>query len=71
MVDNILNEIKDYPLLHSSHLLQSVVCKAIQHNVPCIGEFLDARIIPSSRLESSEKMSSGAIKEELLNEVCG
>jgi hypothetical protein len=39
--------------------------------VPCIGEFLDARIIPSSRLESSEKMSSGAIKEELLNEVCG
>lgn len=29
MVDIILEEIKDYPLLHSSYLLQSVVCKSI------------------------------------------
>ena len=38
---------KDYPILHSSHILQPAVCKAIQMDVPGIADYITARMIQS------------------------
>ena len=39
--------------------------------MPGIGEFLDARIVSSFQLESSETMVSNSINKELQQELCG
>ena len=36
---------KDYPLLHSSHILQHAICRAIELDVPGIVEYLNSRMI--------------------------
>ena len=41
---------KDYPLLHSSHILQHAVCQAVKMNVPGIVDYIAARLIPSPHL---------------------
>ena len=51
---------KDYPLLHSSHILQQAVCKAIKFDVPGIVDYLNARMISSPHL-STEKMISNEL----------
>jgi hypothetical protein len=54
---------KDYPMLHSSHLLRASVCKAIEFAVPGIGDFLDARIVTSEHL-SSEAMKTNSLNKD-------
>ena len=41
---------KDYPLLHSSHILQHAVCRAIEVDVPGIADYLEARVKESPQL---------------------
>ena len=54
---------KDYPLLHSCHILQHAVCRAIEMDVPGIVQYLDARMIRSPHL-ASEKMEMNDLLEE-------
>lgn len=52
IADLLFTLIKDYPLLHSSFLLYEAVVKAIEHELPSIGDYLDARLIESTDLRS-------------------
>ena len=52
LVGFLFENTKDYPILHSSHILQQAVCKAISMNVPGIHEFLSSRMVKSPQLSS-------------------
>ena len=39
----LFKKTQDYPLLHSSYLMQSAVCKAIEARVPEVREYMKQR----------------------------
>lgn len=53
---------KDYPILHSSHILQNAVCQAIKWDVPGIVDYLQARMIRSPHL-ATERMVANELLE--------
>lgn len=47
-----LYNIKDYPFLHSGHLINRIIPKAIKESIPDLDLFLDSRLKPSTHLQS-------------------
>ena len=45
LVSVLFKKTMDYPLLHSSHLMQSAICKGIETSVPEVREYLSHRWI--------------------------
>ena len=45
LVSVLFKKTMDYPLLHSSHLMQSAICKGIENSVPEVREYLSHRWI--------------------------
>jgi len=43
---------KDYPFMHSGHIINRIIPKALEMGVPDIDIFLDHRIRASTHLES-------------------
>jgi hypothetical protein len=41
---------KDYKFLHSAHLISDAIIKAIQYEVPGIGDYIEGRLKPPSHL---------------------
>ena len=41
---------KDYKFLHSAHLISDAIIKAIEHEVPGIGEYIEGRLKSPSHL---------------------
>ena len=70
LVGFLFENTKDYPLLHSSHILQQAVCKAIKLDVPGIVDYLEARMIKSPQL-STEKMMANELYGEKKSVVKG
>ena len=65
LADTILNEIKDYPFMHSGFVLVSGILKAFKENCPHLKDYLDARLKKSSHL-SARSLRSRAIKKKIL-----
>ena len=51
-------------MLHSSYLLYSAVVRAIEHALPSIGQYLDARLVESKELSSDLEFLHLCIKDE-------
>ena len=64
LADLLFLQTKDYPLLHSSYLLYSAVVRAIEHELPSIGQYLDARLVESNELRVDPEFSHLCIKDE-------
>jgi len=67
----LFKSIKNYPLLHSSHLLSRAVCKAITYDVPGIADFLDSRLVKSALFGRGHNMVTATIKAEHEREING
>ena len=70
LVEFLFKNTKEYPLLHSSHLMQRAVCKAISQGVPVVGDFLKERMIRSLQL-SVERMENSDIQKSKKAEANG
>ena len=56
----LFKNIKDYPLMHSSHLFHNALVKGIQYDIPGITDFIEGRMVRSPHL-SVEKMETSAL----------
>ena len=54
LVSVLFDKTMEYPLLHSSYLMQSAVCRAIEARVPEISEYITNRWKDSPQLKSVE-----------------
>ena len=63
LVSVLLKQTQDYPLLHSAHLMQRAVCKAIEAGVPEIGAYLSARWREAPQLAGVQWMENQALNE--------
>ena len=51
LVSVLFKKTMDYPMLHSSHLMQSAICKGIEESVPEVREYLSSRWVDAPQLK--------------------
>ena len=71
LVSVLFKKTMDYPLLHSSHLMQSAVCKAIEAGVPEISEYITHRWRDSPQLKAVQWMENQELNPKKRRSIKG
>ena len=66
MADIILEEIKDYGFMHSSHLVNDSLIKAISFNLSSVGRYMESRLLKVSHM--FESYTGKAFKDSVRKE---
>ena len=66
MADIILEEIKDYGFMHSSHSVNDSLIKAISFNLSSVGRYMESRLLKVSHM--FESYTGKAFKDSKIKE---